>query len=183
MNWLKLLLLAVALVYPFAVYFGLQVLETRLLGGILAGLLLLRLLLAGSKLTLHPGVFTVALSGVVFSLAASIADNPDLFLYSPAAMNAGLLLVFGHSLVSPPSVVEQIARVMEPALPESAISYTRKVTMVWCGFFVLNGGIALYTALYTSLATWTLYNGLIAYMLMGILFLVEFLIRRRVREP
>ncbi len=182
MRWLKPLLLVVALAYPFAVYFGLQVLEARVLGGILAALLALRLLLAGSKFSVNPGVYTVALAGVAFSLAASIADNPDWFLFSPVAMNAGLLLVFGHSLISPPSVIEQIARVMEPDLPDSAIPYTRAVTGVWCGFFVVNGAIALYTALYSSLAVWTLYNGLIAYLLMGTLFVIEYLVRRRVRD-
>ena len=61
------------------------------------------------------------------------------------------------------------------------MAYTRKVTQVWCGFFVLNGGLALGTALWASDATWALYNGLIAYGLMGVLFAGEWVVRRRVR--
>jgi uncharacterized membrane protein len=41
--------------------------------------------------------------------------------------------------------------------------------------------MALYTALFTSMATWTLYNGLIAYLLMGLLFAGEYLVRLRVK--
>ncbi len=57
--------------------------------------------------------------------------------------------------------------------------YTRRVTQVWCGFFVLNGGLALCTALWASDAGWALYNGLVAYVLMGLLFAGEWLVRRR----
>ena len=47
---------------------------------------------------------------------------------------------------------------------------------------MLNGSVALYTALFTSLATWTLYNGFIAYLLMGTLFAVELLCRTHLRK-
>ena len=59
--------------------------------------------------------------------------------------------------------------------------YTRRVTQVWCGFFVFNGSLALLTALYASDGVWMLYNGLLAYVLMGILFAGEWLVRQRVR--
>jgi uncharacterized membrane protein len=44
-------------------------------------------------------------------------------------------------------------------------------------FFGINGAIALATALWASAAFWSLYNGLIAYMLMGLLFAGEYLVR------
>ena len=52
---------------------------------------------------------------------------------------------------------------------------------MWCGFFVLNGALALATALWMSDRAWALYNGLIAYGLIGLLFGVEWLVRQRVR--
>ena len=60
--------------------------------------------------------------------------------------------------------------------------WTRRVTEVWCVFFILNGSIALYTALYCSMQVWALYNGLIAYVLMGILLGGEFVLRRIYRQ-
>ena len=78
-------------------------------------------------------------------------------------------------------MIERFARLQEPEFSDTAIAYTRKVTMVWCGFFVLNGSASLYTALFTDMATWTLYNGLIAYLLLGLLFIGEYLVRLRVK--
>ena len=60
--------------------------------------------------------------------------------------------------------------------------YTRQVTWVWVGYFIVNAGIASALALWAPLSWWTLYTGLIAYLLMGLLFAGEWLIRQRVRN-
>jgi uncharacterized membrane protein len=78
--------------------------------------------------------------------------------------------------------VERLARLQQPDLPPQGVRYTRRVTQVWCGFFIINGSIALITALWSSFAWWSLYNGLIAYVLMGLLFAGEYLIRRRTQK-
>jgi uncharacterized membrane protein len=49
---------------------------------------------------------------------------------------------------------------------------------VWCGFFILNGCMAAWTAFAASRETWALYNGLISYLLMGVLFAGEWVFRR-----
>ena len=92
-----------------------------------------------------------------------------------------MLVVFATSLVFPPSAVERIARLTEPDLPPAGVAYTRRVTQVWCGFFIFNGALALVTALRMSDRAWALYNGLIAYGLIGLLFGAEWLVRQRVR--
>jgi uncharacterized membrane protein len=85
--------------------------------------------------------------------------------------------VFGYSLIFPPSIIERIARKVETDFPDVAIAYTRRVTQIWCIFFIMNGSIALFTALYASPPIWSIYNGLISYILMGLLFSVEYLYR------
>lgn len=99
----------------------------------------------------------------------------------PVAVNLGLLASFGWSLWQGPPVVERLARLREPELPPHAVRYTRRVTQVWCVFFIVNAGLSLATALWCSQAVWALYNGAIAYGLMGTLFAVEWWVRRRVR--
>jgi uncharacterized membrane protein len=74
-------------------------------------------------------------------------------------------------------MIERFARIHEPNLPTRVVSYTRRVTQVWCIFFAANGAVALMTALWASPATWTLYNGLIAYVMMGLLFAGEYVVR------
>jgi uncharacterized membrane protein len=100
----------------------------------------------------------------------------------PVLVNGALLAAFGYSLVSPPSMVERFARLSEPDLPPAAIGYTRRVTQVWCVFFVFNGAIALGTALWASQDVWALYTGVIAYVLMATLFGVEYLVRLRFKR-
>jgi uncharacterized membrane protein len=70
----------------------------------------------------------------------------------------------------------------EPNLPDEVVPYTRRVTQLWCVFFIINAGISFYTACCMSLDMWTLYNGLIAYILMGLIFAVEWLVRQFVRK-
>lgn len=93
-----------------------------------------------------------------------------------------ILAAFGYSLAKPPSMIERFARMREPNLPPFAVAYTRTVTKVWCGFFIVNGAIALGTALWATPAVWSLYNGVIAYVLMGVLFAGEYLVRLRVQR-
>jgi uncharacterized membrane protein len=100
----------------------------------------------------------------------------------PVLVNAAFLAAFAYSLASPPSMVERMARLTEPDLPPQAIAYTRVVTQVWCVFFVINGSIALGTALWASPAVWSLYTGVISYVAMGVLFGVEYLVRLRFKR-
>lgn len=100
----------------------------------------------------------------------------------PVAVNAIMLVVFVSSLCGSMPVIERLARLREPGLPPSGVRYTRRVTWAWCGFFVFNGAIASWTALYADLATWSLYNGVISYGLIALMFAGEWLLRHRLRR-
>jgi uncharacterized membrane protein len=168
------LLWLATLLYPLAIYLGIGRFEPRWLALLLLAMALLRALL-----TREP-IWLAAAGGAVLLVVASVLANAGLPLkLYPVLVNLTLLAVFAVSLRHPPSAIERIARLRDPQLPPEAIAYTRRVTQVWCGFFVLNGSIALYTALLSSDATWALYNGLVAYVLMGMLFLGEWLVRPR----
>lgn len=49
--------------------------------------------------------------------------------------------------------------------------------------FLLNGAFSAYTALYWSRASWSLYNGAIAYVLIGVLLIAEVIWRYLVVLP
>jgi uncharacterized membrane protein len=122
-------------------------------------------------------VTLVSIGGLLLAGASFWLDSSGAVLYYPVLVNAALLELFAASLVSPPSIIERIARLREPALPQAGVAHTRRVTIVWTVFFALNGAVALYTAVFTTLETWALYNGFIAYVLIGAVFAVELLIR------
>ena len=101
----------------------------------------------------------------------------NLLLLVPTLVNGVLLFSFGRTLVYPPTVIENIAVTMKKELSGNEVLYCKNVTVVWCLFFTLNGSMALFLAFFSSLEVWTLYNGVVAYGLMGLLFLVEFIYR------
>lgn len=175
----KLLAIAFAVVsfaYPLLVYFGLQHFEPRWVAAFLVTMVLVRLF---SNRT--PSSYGIAAAAIVLGLLAWVGNAwLPLKLY-PVGVNAFFLITFGLSLVYPPSAVERLARIKEPNLSAEGVRYTRRVTQVWVCFFVINGSIALGTALWASDAVWIVYNGLIAYCLMGALAAIELLIRRRLK--
>jgi uncharacterized membrane protein len=169
-----LLTVLITLLYPLAIWLGQGQVEPRLLAGLL-------LLVALTRLhTVKAGqAGRWWLGGTLLLMALAVWGNAllPLKLY-PVLVNAAMLGLFVYSLIFPPSMVERFARMREMDLPAQAIGYTRQVTQVWCIFFAVNGAIALITALWASAALWLLYNGLIAYLLMGLLFAGEYCIRR-----
>ena len=175
----KLLAIAfavVSLAYPLLVYFGLQHFEPRWIAAFLVTMVLVRLL--SNRTTASYGI---AAAAITLGLLAWFGNAwLPLKLY-PVGVNVFFLITFGMSLIYPPSAVERLARIKVPDLNSDGVRYTRRVTQVWVCFFVINGSIALGTALWASDAVWTIYNGFIAYCLMGALAAIELLIRRRLK--
>jgi acyl-CoA synthetase (AMP-forming)/AMP-acid ligase II len=97
--------------------------------------------------------------------------------YYPVIMSLAMGGLFTLSLVFPPSFIERVARLQDPTLPPSALTYTKMLTKAWVGFCLINAAIAYGTIIYGDLEIWTLYNGLISYILMGTLLGGEFLFR------
>ena len=162
------------LLYPLAIWLGLARFEPRWLA--LALLAVAGLRAIGSR---EP-VWRFAALGALALVVATFVSNDGLPLkLYPVLVNAVLLAVFAFSLWKPPTVIERIARFRHPDLPPEGVRWVTNVTRAWCAFFVLNGGIALWTALAGSDAVWALYNGLVAYVLIGAMFLGERLLRPR----
>ena len=98
-------------------------------------------------------------------------------MYYPVLINFTMAVLFGLTLIYPPSAIERIARIKEPNLDKYGVIYTKKVTMIWCLFCLLNTIVSLFTVLNNNLTIWILYNGFISYILMGMLFLGEIIFR------
>lgn len=170
---LRALPVLITLLFPLALWLG----DGRLSPAWLAGLLLLVGLLRLWSVT--PTLATRYWAGgtVLLALLALFSGVSLPLRFYPVLVNGLFLAMFAYSLFLPPSMVERLARLREADFPAVAIAYTRRVTQVWCGFFIVNGAIALYTALYGSLAQWSFYNGFLAYLLMGLLFAGEYCAR------
>ncbi|MFA9440368.1 hypothetical protein ACDA63_12090 [Uliginosibacterium sp. sgz301328] len=164
--------------YPFIVYAGLGRVAPGWLALLPLGLGLLRLA-SGRRDALTWAALGCAVAVAVPALIANSAMPLKLY---PVTVSLVMLAIFGVSLVRPPTIVERIARLREPDLDAAGVRYTRRVTQVWCGFFILNAGISAATALVGSDRVWALYNGLLSYIAMGVLFAGEWCVRRHVRR-
>jgi len=174
--WSNIALAVVTLAYPVVVYASLGRFEPRWLALLLVAVAMMRLVFGRTVATWGVVAVAVALATVTWIGNALM----PLKLY-PVAVNAFMLIMFATTLIRPPSAIERLARLSEPDLPEGAVVYTRHVTMVWCTFFLINGSMALYTAVWGTEAQWALYNGAISYALMGVIAAIEWLVRQRVR--
>lgn len=114
---------------------------------------------------------------LLLSLISALGNQSSAILYLPFLIAINLGLSFGYSLWHPPSMVEVFARMRSEDLTAEAVRYCRLVTGGWLIFFVLNAALAGFTACCTTLAVWSLYNGLISYCIIGVLFTVELFYR------
>lgn len=124
----------------------------------------------------------IALAGIALVAISVLLRETSLLLYYPVAVNLLLFILFFSSLRARQSIVERLARLSEPYLPPAGVSYTRRVTQVWCIFFVFNGSLALYTCLNGDVGLWALYNGGISYLLIGLLMGIEWTVRKRLQR-
>lgn len=120
-------------------------------------------------------------------IACFLTDKAVFLKLYPLLISAVFLFAFGSTLFFPPVIIYRFACLADKSLTDSpkrkaVESYCRKVCIVWCVFFVFNGTVSLCTAVFADYELWSLYNGLISYILMGLLFAVEYCIRRRVNK-
>jgi uncharacterized membrane protein len=184
MTWLRGALLVA---YPLLVFAGLELIGPR--GTAVAAALALGLRAVwprrgAARAPLRRLLAPAAIAAAVL-LATLLLDDPRALLLVPGLVNAGLLFVFGRTLFGGETLVESIARLQHPDLSQERVRHCRSVTIVWCLFFLGNGGVSLWLALHGDAQLWALYTGGIAYVLMGLLFAGEFAVRswRFPRDP
>lgn len=161
-------------IYPFLVGWSLSHGHFLWVSVMLIALGIVRLFSQGNQLMMPLTWFAILCGG----LSLLLKDHAWLKMY-PVLMSVGACFIFASTLIKPPSMIERFARLAEPNLPESGVIWTRKVTIVWCVFFVINALIALWSVLFAPMKIWVIYNGFISYVLMGILLLGEFILRKR----
>ena len=165
--------LAVA-VYPFVVYFGIKVLPPSFLGLVLAALLACRF--GVLQQTERAILFPLLAVFFAFAIVTVLLASQRFLMYYPVLMNFSFLVLFAWSLRSGDPMLLRIVRARRIRTSQYGPQYLYWLTVVWCGFFCMNGLIAAWTTT-RSLETWTLYNGFISYLLIAALIGVEWLFR------
>ncbi|WP_041524075.1 COG4648 family protein [Gilvimarinus agarilyticus] len=175
MRFLGVIVALILLLYPPLVYFGTQWFEPRWLGLIFACAYLLRLVLV-ARLWWQRSLLVATM--VLGAALLWWVNSETLLKLLPAGINLGLAGYFGCTLWYPPSIPTRVATLeYNGNLPPVVERYTVAITRLWCGFFIVNAVIALVTALFFSREVWALYNGLLAYIAIGLVFALEYAYR------
>ena len=175
MRFLGVIVALILLLYPPLVYFGAQWFEPRWLGVIFVCAYLLRLVLVARAWWQRGLLLAFMLAGAALLWWV---NSETLLKLLPAGINIGLASYFAYTLWRPPSIPTRAATFeYHGNLPPVVERYTIAVTRLWCVFFIVNASIALVTALFFSREIWALYNGLLAYLAIGLLFAFEYAYR------
>ncbi len=166
----------VFLLYPLIVFFGLQWFEPSVLALVLVALAILRYRFSNKKMPI-PFLKVIGINIILLLSFSALANSAFLLKLYPVVMSLSFFTIFSYSLYKPPAVITLIARSKEP-LTINGLVYTEKVTKVWCWFFIINALVALWTV-FQHQDYWLIYNGLISYLLMAVLFICEWLIRKK----
>ena len=102
--------------------------------------------------------------------------NFVLLKYYPAVMNLMMFLIFFTSLFQERTVIQKFALAMEPDADKRVMDYARNVTYVWSVFTFLNFLVSLGTVVMSE-KIWAIYNGFVSYFLVGLVFIIEYIVR------
>ncbi|UOO80723.1 hypothetical protein LVJ83_06910 [Uruburuella testudinis] len=169
----QILLALLSAAYPLLWYFGRDNGAFYWLAALMCGLWLLR-----AAMQRRRGQRIVALILAAFFAAVLLLRLPQSMYWYPVWVNLLMLALFGGSLPAKQSLIERLARLQHPDLPPEGVRYTRRVTQIWCVFFILNGAIAALLAWRQLHDWWMIYTGIIAYVLMGLLMGGEWVYRK-----
>lgn len=111
-----------------------------------------------------------------------LTRTAELMLWYPVIISVMMLAIFGSSLWAKQTIVERLARLTEPDLPEQGVRYTRKVTQIWCGVFIFNMLVTIALILANELELWAIYSGVISYLIIGGVMAAEWLVRQFVKK-
>lgn len=197
---LRILIIAISVCYPLLVFCSLVLfgLHARGVAALLLLICAVQIFESISKKNATNSVrvdtkvafiknFAVALLTLFCAIFAIAFDSEFSLKFYPVIVNVSLLIFFTYTLFTENSFAFRMACIADKKLATNPVKdsikkYCDKVTFAWCIFFVFNALVALYTSIACSTKIWSIYNGLISYILIGLFFAIEFIIRKGVQK-
>lgn len=162
------------LAYPYLVYRGMESGMVGLAPAVFAGIYLFQAFTA-TKLKVRTYKIMIA---IVLLLGAYYIQSITAKVL-PVLIQLMLLYFFGRTLLKGkgPSLIESFVRLEFPEFPPGISEYCRQLTVLWTGFFAFNAITCVLLAIWGSDFWWTLYNGIVIYLMIGLLVTGEYIYR------
>jgi len=118
---------------------------------------------------------------LLFWFAKNQSEN--LLFVQPVIVNLLIFLLFLSTLVDGSvSLIGRITRLIKSDVPDEVMQYCRAVTWVWTCFFLFVAIVSLLLSVYSTIEHWSLFTNFVVYILIGVMFIVEYLVRRIVMK-
>ncbi len=122
----------------------------------------------------------LGLSVIVAGLLSYLNATLLLLYLPPILFPLMMLTVFGRTLMpGREPLVTAIGEQARGPLCDGMRRYTRHVTVLWCGVFLLMTASAVILPWLEDKSLWSWFTNVISYAFVGVLFLGEFLLRKR----
>ncbi|MGR8997544.1 MAG: hypothetical protein ACU88J_00655 [Gammaproteobacteria bacterium] len=162
------------LTYPYLVYRGMESGMVGLAPAIFSGIYLFQAFAARKvKIKIYKALIAIALLLGAYYLQTITAK------VLPVLIQLLLMYFFGRTLLKGkgPSFIESFVRLEFPEFPPGISEYCRQLTILWTGFFAFNAIMCVVLAIWGTDFWWTLYNGVLIYLMIGVLVIGEYIYR------
>ena len=142
---------------------------------------------ACQKLVLGAKLSATIVGAFLFSisLAAATYKAPDATaIFLPLLLYTALFSIFARTLLEGriPLITKMacLVRDVEAAeLNQTILDYTRLATQLWALFFLLMGLSSLLLGLFADLNLWSFFVNFLSYILVGVMFIFEYWLRKK----
>lgn len=173
---MRAILIALSIAYPLLVYVGHGSVPPAVYIVAAVALFALRhVLTPDGPLGLALPIMLATAGGLII---LALIDQKFAALAYPSMASFAFAAAFAVSLRHPPSLIERLARLRQPHLPEEAIRYCAGLTRVWAVWLSVNGLVAAALAASARMDLWLIWTSLLNYLVSGALFGGEWLLRR-----
>lgn len=164
---------------PWVLYWTLSQHEVGAAALMLVGWVIVRTLpvLISAKREQRRAALQLPAIALGFALLGWISNNGTWLLILPSATQATFGLAFLRSLSGTP-LIEHFARMVKPELSAAEQGHCRAWTRIWGIYLLVLAALGLALAYWAPLGVWTIYVGVVSYVLVGVLFAIEYVIRK-----
>tara|TARA_R110001599_G_scaffold64023_3_gene179259 strand:- start:923684 stop:924352 length:669 start_codon:yes stop_codon:yes gene_type:complete len=124
----------------------------------------------------------LVLAAITITLWSTLLVRLDwIYLIQHIACNSMLCWFFAQTLLEGRTpIITTLARTIHPDMPDNVVRYTRKVTAAWAIFFAMQVLVSLIIFYMTSIEIWSVFANILNWPLVILMFVVEYLCRKRV---